>query len=498
MPAGKTLLFCPILKKNSLEKRDYDAVVVGSGPNGLAAAITLQGAGLSTLLIEGKSSIGGGLRSAELTLPGFKHDICSAIHPLAAGSPFFQTLPLHQHGLEFIYPLVAAAHPFDDGTAAALYTSLDDTAVALGADADSYRRLMKSLVKDWPGIAADVLAPLHFPQRPLAMARFGLNAMTSATQIAKRFRTRNSRGLWAGMAAHSVQPLSNLTTSAIGLVLMTAGHIRGWPLAKHGSSAIAASLESYFRYLGGQVQTDFYVSSLSQLPSAHAVLFDVTPRQLLQIAGHRFSALYKWQLERYRYGMGVFKMDWALDGPIPFTAPECRQAGTVHLGNSFEEIALSEKQTSSGEHPEKPFVLLAQQSLFDASRAPEGKHTAWAYCHVPNGSQTDMSERIENQIERFAPGFKRSILARHVMNTAQMEEHNSNYIGGDINGGIIDIRQLFTRPALRLSPYKTSAKGIFICSSSTPPGSGVHGMCGYHAAKKALNDIFNLQAAPLR
>lgn len=481
----------------SLNKRDYDAIVVGSGPNGLAAAITMQRAGLSVLLLEAKDVIGGGLRSAELTLPHFGHDICSAIHPLAAGSPFFKTLPLERHGLEFVYPTIAAAHPFDDGRAAALYPHVEQTAQALGEDELSYLKLMKPLVKEWNGIAADVLGPLRFPRHPIDMARFGLNALTSATQLAKRFRTIEARGLWAGMSAHSIQPLSNATTSAIGLVLMIAGHSGGWPIPKGGSNAIANALASYFISLGGTIETNFYVRSLSQLPSSHAILFDVTPKQLLQIAGTKFSSLYKWQLNRYRYGMGVFKIDWALDGPIPFTASECRQAGTIHLGNTLEEIATSEQLTSEGKHPEKPFILLAQQSLFDSSRAPEGKQTAWAYCHVPNGSEVDMTERIEKQVERFAPGFGDRIVGRHVMNTAQMEAYNPNYIGGDINGGIIDVAQLFTRPALRLSPYKTSAKGIYICSSSTPPGGGVHGMCGYHAAKRALKDVFNMQAQPV-
>jgi len=478
-------------------KRDYDAIIVGSGPNGLAAAITIRQAGLSVLLLEGKKTIGGGMRSAELTLPHFVHDVCSAIHPLAVGSPFFKTLPLQQHGLEFIYPTIAAAHPFDNGTAAALYRSLEQTAEALAEDEQSYLKLMKPLVRDWPLIVADVLGPLHFPKHPIDMARFGLKAITSATYLAKRFRSKEARGLWAGMTAHSIQPLSNVATSAAGLVLMAAGHLGGWPIPKGGSHAIADALAAYFVSLGGMIETNFYVHSLSQLPSSHAILFDVTPRQLLQIAGYKFSSIYKWQLKRYRYGMGVFKIDWALDGPIPFTAATCRQAGTVHLGNTLEEIVTSEQLTSEGKHPEKPFVLLAQQSLFDASRAPEGKHTGWAYCHVPNGSEADMTDRIEKQVERFAPGFRDRIAGRHVMNTAQMEEYNPNYIGGDITGGIMDAGQLFTRPALRLSPYKTSAKGIYICSSSTPPGGGIHGMCGYHAAKRALKDVFHKKATAI-
>ena len=485
-------IFNQALQKINVGKKDYDAIVVGSGPNGLSAAITMQQAGLSVMLIEGKNTVGGGMRCAEFTLPGFIHDVCSAIHPLAIGSPFFKTLPLKEHGLEFIHPPIAAAHPFDDGTVSALYTSIEETAQALDEEKLSYLNLMQPLVKDWQKITADVLAPLHFPKHPVCMARFGLKALTSATHLSKHFRSKQAKGLWAGMAAHSIQPLSNVTTSAIALVLMITAHTDGWPMAKGGSVAVANALASYFVSLGGTIETNFYVRSLNQLPSAEALLFDVTPKQLLKIAGHKFSSLYKWQLQRYRYGMGVFKVDWALDAPIPFTAQKCRQAGTVHLGNTLEEIEASEELTSQGKHPEKPFVLLTQPSLFDASRAPNGKHTAWAYCHVPNGSSFDMTERIEKQVERFAPGFKERILARRVMNTVQMEEYNPNYIGGDINGGIINASQLFTRPALRLSPYKTSSKGIYICSSSTPPGGGVHGMCGYHAAKKTLKEIFKI------
>lgn len=471
-------------------KTDFDAVVVGSGPNGLAAAIRLQQAGLSVLLVEGQADIGGGLQSRELTLPGFVHDVCSAIHPLAVGSPFFKTLPLAEHGLRFIYPDIAAAHPFDTGRAAVLTHSLSETARLLGKDAQAYEKLIGPLVKSWPQLAPDVLGPLRLPRHPLDLASFGLKALAPATFIARRFQTDEARGLWAGMAAHSIQPLSALTTSAIGLVLMTLGHVQGWPIPQGGSGQIARALASYFESIGGRIQTSFYVRSLSQLPASRAVLLDVTPKQMLEIAGSRFSAFYRGQLQRYRYGMGVFKVDWALDGPIPFTAPECRQAGTVHLGNTLGEIAAAEKLASRGQHPEKPFVLLAQQSIWDNSRAPAGQHTAWAYCHVPNGSTVDMTVAIEKQVERFAPGFRDRILARHVMNTVQMQAHNPNYIGGDINGGLLDIGQLFTRPVLRLSPYRTSAKGVYFCSSSTPPGGGVHGMCGYHAANRALKDLF--------
>ncbi|HVU56859.1 MAG TPA: NAD(P)/FAD-dependent oxidoreductase [Puia sp.] len=474
-------------------KTDFDAVVVGGGPNGLAAAIALQQQGLSVLLIEARAEIGGGMRSAELTLPGFVHDVCSAIHPMAANSPFFSTLPLEQHGLEYIYPPVSAAHPFDDGTAAVLKGSVPDTARLLGADEGVYRRLFDPLVRDWPSIASDVLGPLHFPKHPLLMAAFGLKALPSAVRLARRWQTEAARGLWAGMAAHSMLPLTNETTAAIGLVLMISGHLKGWPLPKGGTAFLGRALASYFISLGGKIQTNFEVTSFDQLPSSRAVLLDLTPRQLLRLGGHRWSSLYRWQLERYRYGMGVFKIDWALDGPIPFTAEECRRAGTVHIGGRLEEIVASERTIWDGGHPEKPYILLAQQSLFDATRAPEGKHTGWAYCHVPNGSTKDMTETIERQIERFAPGFRDRILARHVMNTSQLESYNANYIGGDINGGAIDVRQLFTRPALRSSPYRTSSKGIYICSAATPPGGGVHGMCGYYAARRAMKDLFDPQ-----
>jgi phytoene dehydrogenase-like protein len=433
------------------------------------------------------------MRTAELTLPGFLHDVCSAIHPLAAASPFFKTLPLANHGLEFIQPVYHAAHPFDGGSAAVLQSSVTDTAASLGKDKQAYLDIMVPFINDWPLLAPEILGPLQVPDHPMVMARFGLNALTPATFLVKRFKTKEARGLWGGMAAHAIQPLSNVATSAIGLVLMGTAHTGGWPMAKGGAGKIGEALLSYFTSLGGRLQVNFHVESLTQLPSSNVVLFDVTPKQLLAIAGGKLSPLYTWQLKRYRYGMGVFKIDWALDEPIPFTAPGCRQAGTIHLGNTFEEIEQSEKATSRGRHAAKPFVLLAQQSLFDASRAPAGKHTAWAYCHVPNGSTVDMTVPIEDQVERFAPGFKERILARATMNTHEVEAYNPNYIGGDINGGVIDITQLFTRPAMRWSPYKIPASGLYICSSSTPPGGGVHGMCGYHAARKALKDVFGVR-----
>ncbi|MGC1240401.1 MAG: NAD(P)/FAD-dependent oxidoreductase [Chryseosolibacter sp.] len=478
---------------SGLPKREFDAVVVGAGPNGLAAAIRLQQQGLSVLVLEGKDTIGGGTRTAELTLPGFIHDICSAIHPLAEASPFFKTLPLHAHGLEYIQTPIAAAHPFDGGNAAALHHSPEYTAIMLGRDKQAYLQLMQPLVESWPSISRDVLGPLHMPDDPMAFAKFGMNALPSAQHLSKRFQTKEAKGFWAGMAAHAIQPLSNTATSAIALVLLITGHSSGWPFPKGGSHRISQALASYFTSIGGKIETNFYVRSMDQLPSSHAVLFDVTPRQLLQIAGQKFSSFYQWQLRRYRHGMGVFKIDWALDGPVPFQSDVCRQAGTVHLGDRYEEIAACERMVWKGKHPEKPFVLFAQQSLFDPCRAPSGKQVAWAYCHVPYGSTVDMSSRIERQVERFAPGFRDLILAKHTFNTKELEAYNPNYIGGDINGGVNDIRQLFTRPALRASPYRTSSKGIYICSSSTPPGGGVHGMCGLHAANRALRDVFGLR-----
>lgn len=472
-----------------MEKKDYDAIVVGSGPNGLCAAIRLQQQGLSVLLLESRDTIGGGMRTQELTLPGFLHDVCAAVHPMALGSPYLSQLPLAKYGLEFIHSPLAMAHPFDDGTAAFLSRSLDETASALGVDGAAYRSLIAPVAAHWEEIAGDSLGPFSFPNHPLIMARFGVHALRSAAAIARRFVTPAARGLWAGIAGHSIQPLTNLTTAAVGMVLAAAGHRHGWPIPKGGSRAIGNALLHHFESLGGEIQTGVHVSSLAQLPSHHAVLFDLTPKQLLQIAGDRFTPHYRRQLQRYRYGPGAFKVDWALSQPIPFKAEACRKAVTVHLGGTYAEIALSEQRAYQGEYNEAPFVLLAQQSLFD-QRAPAGQHTAWGYCHVPNGSTTDMTAAIERQVERFAPGFRDLILARHTFTAQQLESYNPNYVGGDINGGILDIRQLYTRPALRWSPYRTAAKGMYICSSATPPGGGVHGMCGYHAANTVLKDLF--------
>ena len=475
---------------SELTRQDYDAVVIGAGPNGLAAAITLAQAGRSVLVVEAEETVGGGTRSAELTLPGFLHDVCSAFYPLGAGSPFFRTLPLEEHGLEWVHPDAPLAHPFDDGTAVVLERSVDATAYGLDRDTDAYENLIGPLVANWDGLAEDILGPLRLPRHPLTLARFGMGAVRSGYGLARdAFQGERARALFAGLAAHSMQPLERPLTAAFGLVLAAAGHAIGWPIARGGAGKISEALASYLESLGGEVMTGTRVESIDELPRARTILCDLTPRQLLAIAGDRFPPRYRQKLQGYRYGVGVFKMDWALDGPVPWKAPECARAGTVHLGGTMDEIAASESAIWRGGHPERPYVLVGQQSLFDRSRAPAGKHTLWAYCHVPNGSRFHMADRIEGQIERFAPGFRDLIRARGVMTPARLEVYNANYVGGDINGGVQDWRQLFTRPVLRLVPYSTPAKGIYICSSSTPPGGGVHGMCGYFAARAALRGV---------
>jgi phytoene dehydrogenase-like protein len=475
-------------------KTKYDAIVVGSGPNGFAAAITLRRAGLAVLLIEGKEVLGGGVHSAELTLPGFIHDVCSAVYPLGQDSPIFKQLHLEQFGLQYLEPKYAVAHPFDDGSAIAIQSSIEMTAAQFGKDANNYKRIFSSLVNEWPSIRSAFVGPLHVSTYSNAKAKFAYYALSSGVHFAKhQFSTDAAQSVFAGMAAHSMLPLNKLTTSSIAIVLNLLAHINGWPLPKGGSQQITNALEACFKKLGGEIQTGFMVTSLQQLPASKAILLDVTPAQLLSIAGDQFSALYKWQLRRYKYGVGIFKIDWALSQPVPFANTKCRSAATVHIGGSMQEIYNSEEMISKNHHADKPFVLLVQPGAVDTSRAPKGKHTAWAYCHVPNGSQTDMTEAIEKQVERFAPGFRDCILARHVMNTHDMEAYNLNYIGGDINGGAAIVSQLFTRPVLRLSPYRTSAKGVYVCSSSTPPGGGVHGICGYYSSRRALKDLFDIQ-----
>jgi phytoene dehydrogenase-like protein len=475
----------------ALGARRYDAIVVGSGPNGLAAAATLAGAGRSVLVLEAAERLGGGARSAELTLPGFVHDVCSAIHPLGLGSPFLRTLPLDRHGLEWIQPDLPLAHPLDDGTALVLDRSPLRTAEGLGADAAAYRSLMSRRVADWEAIATDVLGPLRPPRHPIAFARFGLSAMRSARGLAESaFRGESARALFAGLAAHSMLPLEKPFSAGFGLVLGILAHAVGWPLPRGGSQRITEALAGHLRTLGVELVSGARVDSLDELPPARAILCDVTPRQLVRLAGARLPAPYRERLARYRHGPGVFKLDLALAGPAPWRSSECARAGTVHLGGTLAEIAQAEADVWRGRHPERPFVLVAQQSLFDPARAPAGKHTLWAYCHVPNGSDVDMSERILAQVERFAPGFRDLVLAQSAMGPARFEEYNPNYAGGDINGGAQDLPQLFARPVLRWVPYATPVPGLYLCSSSTPPGGGVHGMCGYHAARAALRARF--------
>jgi phytoene dehydrogenase-like protein len=470
----------------------YDAVVVGSGPNGLAAAIRLAQAGLRVQVIEGHERIGGGLRTGELTLPGFHHDICSAIHPLGVASPFYRTLPLADYGLEWIQPTMPLAHPLDDGTAVTLRRSLDETAASIGRDGPAWRMLFAPLVDNWEKLAPMVLSPLPLPRSPIVMTQMGVRALWPAQGLAEwLFQEERARAIFAGIAAHSILPLEQILTASFGLVLGVLGHAVGWPLPAGGSQQFANALAAHLRRLGGEIVTGRYVECLEELPPAKVYLLDVTPRQLLRIAGERLPARYRRQLEAYRYGAGAFKIDYALAGPVPWRAPECAQAGTVHLGGTLDEIALSERTVWQGEHPERPYVLVAQQSLFDPARAPAGKHTLWVYCHVPNGSIVDMTARIEAQIERFAPGFGDLVLARHVRGPAQLEAYNPNYIGGDINGGVQDLGQMWTRPVRRWNPYATPVKGLYLCSSSTPPGGGVHGMCGLHAAETALRSHFS-------
>jgi phytoene dehydrogenase-like protein len=465
-----------------------DAIVVGAGPNGLAAAVAIAQTGRKVIVFESAETIGGGCRSAELTLPGFVHDVCSAVHPFAVASPFFRTLPLAAHGLEWICPPVMLAHPFDDGGAACIYGSLEQTVEGLGDDGSAYRRLFRPLVDSWPEIAESVLGPLRWPRHPIAFARFGIRALQPAASLARRvFAGEPARALFGGIAAHSMIPLEMRPTGGIALALNVAAHVGGWCLPRGGAQSLANALAAYLRSLGGEIVTRTTVASIDQLPPAKAVFCDLSPRPLLRIAGHRFPPRFRHALERYRYGMGVYKVDWALDGPVPWRNPECARAGTVHLGGSLDEIASSERHVWESGHPTRPFVLLSQPTLFDPSRAPHGRHIVWTYCHVPRDSDLDMLPRIEQQIERFAPGFGERVIARAVMRPADIERHNGNFVGGDIAAGATTLGQLFTRPTWRT--YSTPLRGLYICSASTPPGVGVHGMCGYFAARRALAEV---------
>jgi phytoene dehydrogenase-like protein len=472
-----------------------DAVVVGSGPNGLAAAITLAQAGRSVVVYEGAETIGGGMRSAELTLPGIVHDVCSTIQGTSLASPFFRALDLPSLGVELLHPGAPLAHPLDDGRVAMLERSVATTATGFGIDADRYRHLMAPLVRDADKLMPFVLGPFDpFPRHPLAAARFGFPALRSAMSLAGSFRDELAPALMTGLSGHAMVPLGQPLTSAFGLVLGISAHAYGWPVVRGGTQVMADAMAARLRSLGGEIVTGRPVTSLDELPAARAILFDTTPRALASIAGDRLPDRYRRRIERFRYGAGIFKLDWALDGSIPWSYDSVGRAGTVHLGGTWREIAAAEDDVTHGRHPDRPFVILVQASKADPSRTPEGHETGWAYCHVPNGSTVDMTERIEAQVERFAPGFRDRILARAVRSPAQLELDNPNYIGGDINGGIQDWRQLFTRPVAKLDPYATPTRGLYLCSSSTPPGGGVHGMCGVWAARSALRREFGIRA----
>ncbi len=467
--------------------RGYDAVVVGAGPNGLAAACVLARAGRRVLLVEARETVGGGVSSAALTLPGFTHDLGSAVHPFGVASPIFRSLGLERFGLRWAHPPTPLAHPLDGGRAATLERSVRATAAGLGADGPAYYRLMAPLARLWPRIQPLVLNPLRPPRHPFAAARLGLRALWPVALLCRAlFREAAAPALLAGLGGHSFLPLEAPLSAAPALVLGALGHAVGWPIPVGGAQAIADALAACLRAHGGDIRTGWRVGHIDELPPTPAVLFDVTPRQLLQIAGDRLPSGYRRRLARFRPGPGVFKLDYALDGPPPWAAPECARAATLHLGGTIAEIAAAERAPHRDEHAARPYVLLAQPTLFDPTRAPPGKHVVWAYCHVPAGSAVDMTAPIEDQIERFAPGFRARVIARHASDCAAMEAWNANLAGGDISGGLPDWRQLLTRPTLSLSPHRTPAAGIFLCSSSTPPGPGVHGMCGYHAAMAAL------------
>lgn len=469
--------------------RKYDAVIIGSGPNGLAAGVTLARAGLAVQILEGAGTIGGGCRSAALTVPGFVHDVCSSVYPMGVASPVLREWPLAEYGLNWLHPEVPLAHPLDGGTAVALFRSVDETARQLGPDAEAYQRLMTPLVRDAEVLVRELVGPPRIPRHPFAALRFGLPALRSCRGLAEAyFRTEPARALLAGLAAHSVLPLEARPSAAIGLMLGLVGHAVGWPVVQGGAQKLVDAQAAYFCALGGTITTGHWVRSWADLPPARAVLFDTSPRQLLTIAGDRLPAYHRRQLTRYRHGPGVFKVDWALSGPIPWSAAACRQAATVHVGGTLDELGQAEAAAFAGQHSERPFVLVTQPSVCDPSRAPTGQQTAWGYCHVPNGSTIDRTEQIEAQMERFAPGFRDGILARHSTNCSQMEQYNPNYIGGDIVGGIADVWQVFARPVLSLHPYRMGRTGLYLCSASTPPGAGVHGLCGYFAAQTVLRD----------
>jgi phytoene dehydrogenase-like protein len=470
----------------SMTSFEYDAVVVGSGPNGLAAAIRLAENGWKTIVFEAKDTCGGGLRTLELTQPGFRHDVCSAIHPLARSSPYFATLNLERFGLEWIQPPIALAHPMPDQSVVAMETDLGATVENLGIDGEAYRHWVSPFAKQSDEFFSAILRPVRIPRRPVLLSRFGLRGLPSISRVARKFQLESTKGMLAGMAAHSMLPLDYRLTAGVALLFCVSVHSSGWPFPRGGSQSLCDALMACLKEHKGEIVTGRPIQSMAELPPCRAILFDVTPRQLLTIAGDRFSSSYRRGLAKFRPGPGVFKLDYALSQPVPWTAESCRRAGTVHVGGTFGEIAAAEADANSGRANEQPFVLVAQQSLFDDSRAPLGEHTLWAYCHVARGSTVDMTERIEQQIERFAPGFRQTIVDRRAMECAQLEAYNANYIAGDITSGAMDFWQTIARPTWRWDPYATSDRQIFICSASTPPGPGVHGMCGYHAAQSVL------------
>jgi phytoene dehydrogenase-like protein len=471
--------------------REYDAVIVGAGPNGLAAAIALAQKGLSTVLVEASALPGGGMRSGALTLPGFIHDLCSAVHPLGIASPFFRSLPLARHGLQWIDSPAPLAHVFGDGQVTLLERSLEATAAQFGRDKQAYERLLGPFVEQFDRLLPMILSPLRYPASPLLMARFGLSAVRSMRGLARaHFASPEPGALLAGIAAHAMVPLDSLVTASFALVLAMAGHAVGWPIARGGSQAIADALLAHYRELGGELVLNTKVDKLAELPKARAYLFNLSPQQVASIAGDQLPSLYKRRVQRFRFGPGVFKVDWAMRGPIPWRDARCRRAVTVHLSGTLEQVAAAEAAVNRGQLSARPFVLLGQPSLVDDTRAPAGQHTVWAYCHVPHGSPVDALPAIEAQLEQFAPGFRDLVLGRFTRNAAELEQHSPNYVGGDISGGVSDLTQLFFRPVLKADPYATPNRQIYLCSSSTPPGGGVHGMCGYWAAQSALARAF--------
>ncbi|MEM6533964.1 MAG: NAD(P)/FAD-dependent oxidoreductase [Myxococcota bacterium] len=472
---------------------DLDAVIIGSGPNGLAAAIRLAQAGLRVHVIEAKERPGGGMRTEELTLPGFHHDVCSACHPMGVLSPYLKTLPLDEHGLEWVFPEASFAHPLDDEPAVMLYEDVERTAAELGNDSQRYRRLVAPFLRNPEGLLADGLAPLRIPNHPILLARFGLRALRSAMGLARgQFKGTRAQALFAGCAGHGIVPLDFWFSAAIALIFLVTGHVKSWPVARGGSESIARAMVSFLRALGGTIETDRQITSARELPAARAYLFDTSPAQLSSIAGDLLPPRYHRRLDRYRYGPGVFKVDWALSERIPWRDERVHEASTVHLGGTLEEIAAAERDMWEGRHSKRPYMILVQQSNFDRRRAPDGKHTGYAYCHVPANSTEDLTDVLESQIERFAPGFRDIVEAKVTRNTTQWQKHNANYVGGAITGGVADMWQLFTRPVARLNPYTTPNRHLFICSASTPPGGGVHGMCGFHAAETVLKRLGKL------